>query len=94
MIETGAPSTEGKLACCPRCARLTGGSHDRTDDPVQHGEKRRAGAWVLRELRPYERSRWGEHNPFNKLDYLRARPTGIVMLALQALLHNASMAQI
>ena|SRR5215211_8889409 len=30
MREAGAPSTEGLLACCPRCARPTGGSHVRT----------------------------------------------------------------
>ena len=37
MIEAGAPSTEGLLACCPRCcARPTEGSHGRiTDDPAQ-----------------------------------------------------------
>src|SRR5215216_461833 len=45
MREAGAPSTEGLLACCPRCARPTGGSHVRTTgDFAQRfeGAKRRA----------------------------------------------------
>src|SRR5215208_8130977 len=65
--------------------------------PLRHqgGAKRRAGAWVLWELRPYERSRFAEH--IRKVEELCYRgvvpaPPEVVMAAPHTLLSNASIA--
>ena len=49
--------------------------------------------WVWWELRPYERSRCAEHEEVVAEQEVPA-PPGVVMLAPQTLLRNASMAQI
>jgi hypothetical protein len=53
MIEADAPSTEGLLACFPRCARPTGGSHARiTDNFAQRPNAKCEGRLGVKSARP------------------------------------------